>query len=122
VRLQDENDNNYRLGNRLQISAWGMRRIAPGWDASLRITGQTWGNIKGEDPRLNKTVVPTADPDLRSGKSVDVLAGVNYSSNGGVLEGHTFGIEVGIPAWQDLDGPQLETDWVATAGWQFSFN
>jgi hypothetical protein len=121
VRLQDENDNDYRLGNRLNVTGWLIRDIARGWNASLRIDGQAWGDIRGADPKLNKNVVPTADPDLRGGKRIDALAGVNYVTRGGVHKGHTFGIEAGAPAWQDLDGPQLRTRWTVMAGWQYSF-
>jgi hypothetical protein len=61
------------------------------------------------------------DRDLLGGKRIDVLAGVTYATGGGTHKGHTFGIEAGIPAWQDLDGPQLKTRWTAMAGWQYSF-
>lgn len=121
VRLQNENGNDYRLGNRLNVTGWLIRDIAHGWNASLRIDGQAWGDIHGADPRLNKNVVPTADPDLRGGKRIDVLAGVNYVTKGGVHNGHTFGIEAGAPAWQNLDGPQLKTRWTVMGGWQYSF-
>ena len=121
VRLQDENDNDYRLGNRLDVTGWLVRDLTRGWNVSLRLDGQAWGDIHGADPKLNKNVVPTADPDLRGGKRVDVLAGLSYASRGGVLEGHTFGIEAGVPAWQNLDGPQLQTRWNVIAGWQYSF-
>jgi hypothetical protein len=121
VRLQDENDNDYRLGNRLDITGWLVRDITRGWNLSLRVDGQAWGDIHGADPQLNKNVVPTADPDLRGGKRIDVLPGVNYASSSGVLEGNTFGIEAGIPVWQNLDGPQLQTRWSVMAGWQYSF-
>jgi hypothetical protein len=26
--------------------------------------------------------------------------------------------EVGVPVYQDLNGPQLETDWTFSIGWQ----
>jgi len=121
VRMQNENDNDYRLGNRLNITGWFQRSLSPDWSASLRVDGQAWGDIHGEDPRLNKSVVPTADPDLRGGKRVDLLAGVNFAQYSGVLKGHQFGFEAGYPAWQNLDGPQLRTRWTVTAGWQYSF-
>jgi hypothetical protein len=121
VRLQDENDNDYRLGNRLNVTGWLVRDIARGWNASLRIDGQAWGDIHGADPQLNKSVVPTADPDLRGGKRIDVLAGITYATEVGTHNGHRLGIEAGVPAWQNLDGPQLKTRWTAIAGWQYSF-
>lgn len=121
TRLQSENDNDYRLGNRLHITGWLLRDISRGWNASLRIDGKAWGDIHGADPQLNKNVVPTADPDLRGGKRIDVLAGLNYASGSDSPQAHTFGIEAGVPGWQNLDGPQLETRWTVIAGWQYSF-
>jgi hypothetical protein len=121
VRLQDENDNDYRLGNRLELTAWVVRDIAQGWNSSLRVAAQAWGDVQGADPELNRNLVPTADPDLRGGRRVDVRVGVNHMTNGDVHEGHTFGIEAGVPAWQNLDGPQLRTRWTLMAGWQYGF-
>ena len=40
VRLQGDNDNDYRLGNRLGITGWLVRDIVHGWNASLRIDGE----------------------------------------------------------------------------------
>jgi len=50
-----------------------------------------------------------------------VLAGVTYATQSGTHKGHLLGIEAGVPAWQNLDGPQLKTRWTAMAGWQYSF-
>lgn len=121
LRAQSENDNNYRLGNQFEINTWVMRSINQQLAASIRLSGYAWGDVQGEDPLLNKAIVPTADPNLRAGKRLDLSAGINYASTDGILLGHTFGIEVGTPVWQDLDGPQLETDLTVIAGWQFSF-
>ena len=30
-------------------------------------------------------------------------------------------VEIALPLYQSLDGPQLETDWIATVGWQKTF-
>ena len=39
----------------------------------------------------------------------------------GALRGHRLALGPGAPVHQDLDGPQLETDWMATLGWQLAF-
>jgi len=52
-----------------------------------------------------------------SGKRADLSLGLNVKVPG---TGHRFAIEVGKPVWQDLDGPQLETDMIITAGWQWA--
>jgi hypothetical protein len=89
---------------------------------SIRFNYEWWDNIDGSDPDLGAApfVVPTADPDLRGGQRLDMLFGINIEPKG-VLKGHRFAIESGLPVYQDLDGPQLETDWIFTAGWQLSF-
>jgi hypothetical protein len=78
-----------------------------------------WGDIDGKDSRLNPMMVPTADTDLQSGKRIDVLAGLNFHGNG-VLKGHRFAIEAGVPVYENLDGPQMSTQWMLTAGWQYA--
>jgi hypothetical protein len=64
-------------------------------------------------------IVPTADPDLRAGRRVDLLVGAAFTPQAGLLRGHRLALEIGRPVYQNLDGPQLETDWTATLGWQW---
>lgn len=33
----------------------------------------------------------------------------------------TLAAEFGVPLWQKLGGPQLETDWILTFGWKVVF-
>lgn len=118
IRLND-NDNDYRLGNRLELSGWAAKTINASLSGSLRLKGLAWGDIDGKDSRLNPMMVPTADTDLQSGKRIDVLAGLNFHGNG-VLKGHRFAIEAGVPVYENLDGPQMSTQWMLTAGWQYA--
>ena len=37
------------------------------------------------------------------------------------LKGLRLAIEGGVPAYQNLDGPQLGTNWILTTGIQYSF-
>lgn len=124
-RLED-NDENYSLGDRLQFSAWMARRWTLNISTSLRINVQSWGNIDGADNRIARfnpmgvAIVPTAQPELRGGSRVDLIAGTNISLPG-VLTGHRLALEFALPVQQNLDGPQLETDWLLTVGWQRAF-
>ena len=120
IRL-GENSNNYTLGNRLHLSAMGTRRLTDWMAPFVRLDGQVWGNIDGADPALNPTVVPTADPDRRGGARVDLSFGVNLYVGEGILKGHRLAIQGGLPIYQSLDGPQLETDWQVSIGWQWIF-
>jgi hypothetical protein len=52
---------------------------------------------------------------------LDVLAGVNLMMPSGPLAGIRLALEVGIPIYERLDGPALETKWLMTAGLQYAF-
>lgn len=122
IRL-GENDRDYTLGDTLDMTAWGAYDWYNWISTSARLDWQFWGNIDGADPALNPAVVPTADPNLRGGNRMDLLFGLNFYVPQGprFLKGQKLAIEMGFPIYQDLDGPQLETDFVLTAGWQYSF-
>ncbi len=120
IRL-GENSNDYTLGDRIELTGWITREWIDWLSTSLRIDGQVWGNIDGADPDLNPALIPTADPDRRAGNRVDLLLGVALKGTRGKLINHQLAIEGGFPVYQDLDGPQLETDWILTAGWQWIF-
>jgi len=119
VRL-GENDRSYTLGNRGYLTGWGAWMINDWFSASGRLDAMTWQNIEGADPDLNPMMVPTADPDLRGGDRVDALVGVNFYGRSGWINGHRLAIEFGVPVYQWLHGPQLETDWTIMAGWQYA--
>ncbi len=114
------NGEGYRHGNRIEATAWGARRFGA-LSASVRVAASAWDNFSGQDDDLNPNVVPTAAIDLRGGERLDAFVGVNYLAGEGRFAGHRLALEVGAPVHQDLDGPQLETDWIATLGWQLSF-
>lgn len=120
IRL-GENSRDYTLGNRYRLSGRIDRRWTDWLSSSVRIDGQMWENIDGADPDLDPTRVPTNDPDRRAGRRLDLLLGVNLYAPRGPLKGLRIAIEGGVPLYQSLDGPQLETDWLLTAGVQYIF-
>ena len=121
IRL-GENTNDYRLGDRLETTGWVTKLFDNDTGISLRLAGADWGNIDGADSELNPmmvSIVPTADPNLRGGTRVDALAGLSWFPSAGWAEGHRLSLEFGVPVYQDLDGPQLETDTILSIGWQY---
>ena len=66
-------------------------------------------------------MIPTADPANYGGKRLDVLMGLNFVVPRGYFKNHRLAIEGGLPIYQDLNGIQLETDWMLTAAWQYAF-
>ena len=119
VRL-GRNDEGYSLGDEHRFTGWGSVLLASWLSTSLRVEGRTAGRIDGQD-RSIVAPVQTADPENRGGERVDVLLGLNLAGPGGWLRGHRIAVEAGLPVYQDLHGPQLETDWLLTVGYQFAF-
>ena len=120
IRL-DENNSDYTLGNRFAASSWLARKLNKSLSLSGRLNLETWKNIDGNDARLNPMMVPTADASRRGGTRLDVLAGLNVFMPDGHLKGHRIAIEGAIPVLQNLDGPQLKTQWTFTFGWQYAW-
>ena len=122
IRL-GENDRDYRLGNRFDATAWGAYDWFNWVSTSARMDWQSWGNIHGADSALNPGMVPTADTDNQGGNRLDLLFGMNFYVPEGptLIKGQRLAVEFGFPIYQDLDGPQLETDWVLWLGWQYAW-
>lgn len=124
----NDNDNDYRLGNRYEGTVWGARRWSNWLSTSLRINFSHWEDIEGADPAIRTTVpmggragdplIPTAVPELRGGSRIDLFLGANVLIPN---TGARVAFEVGAPIYQDLDGPQLGAEWFATAGVQYAF-
>jgi hypothetical protein len=116
-----ENDNHYTLGNRYELTAWLSRKLQHSATGFVRLKYSRWGDIDGADPELNVNMTPGANPNIRAGKRADLMLGLHIKPMSGALKGHSFSAEVGAPVYQDLDGPQMETDLVATIGWSYMF-
>lgn len=114
VRL-DDNDEDYKLGNEHRLTAWGSYAWARWISTSFRVTGRTLGDIDGIDPKIVGPV-QTADPDFQGGERIDLALGINLAGQDGLLRGTRFGVEVAVPVHQDLNGPQMEGDWMVTVG------
>ena len=124
IRL-GENDQDYALGNRFLFTTWGARKLTPWISASLRLEANSWEDVSGASPAfagpVNMRMVPTVFTDLRGGSRFDAGLGLNTTVNQGALKGLRFAVEGMVPVAQNLDGPQLETDWQIIAGLQYAF-
>ncbi|MDH3667415.1 MAG: transporter [Paracoccaceae bacterium] len=107
-----ENDDDYAFGNVYGASIWGARRWTDWVSSSVRLSGEVTEDIDGADPRLNPLVVPTADPDLRGGKVLSLGLGLNFLVPRGPAMGTRLSVEGVVPLVQNLDGPQVERDYM----------
>ena len=114
------NKHDYRLGNRYDLQVWGLRDLCRTSAISLRLNGWHRENIHGADPSLNQAMTPGNDPDLKAATRLDLFAGIDYRPTGKAA-GLRLVLEGGVPVYQDLDGPQLEADWMIICGLQASF-
>lgn len=111
------NSENYSVGDRHQAWGYGAYRWADWLSTSVRFNYNYWKNYDGRDPNIVGSV-PTADPNLRGGERVDFLLGANILFPEIMHLENRIGIEGGFPIYQDLKGPQLESDYTFFVGWQ----
>jgi hypothetical protein len=111
----------YRLGDRVDLTGWLARRWGERVSTSFRADYQWWGNVRNADPRLDTALAPTNDPTLQGGNRIDLLFGVNLFLPGTRLPGQRLSVEAGAPVFQSLNGPQLGTSWLMTAGWNWVY-
>lgn len=112
-----DNDEDYRLGNEHRFTGWGSWALSRTASLSLRLEYVDRGNVEGRDPRIMGPV-QTADPDRLGGQRLDLGIGGNFVFG----DGFRLGVEYLTPVDQDLDGPQLETDWQFTVGLQYAWD
>ncbi|MEM6488308.1 MAG: transporter [Pseudomonadota bacterium] len=114
------NDEGYSLGDGATATGWVSYAPAPWISVSGRVEGATLGAIDGRDA-LIAGPVQTADPDNYGGRTISLFAGVNLAGQSGFLRNQRLAFEIGLPVYQDLNGPQMETNWTATFGYQVAF-
>ncbi|MDC0662512.1 hypothetical protein [Marinobacter sp. SS21] len=119
IRL-GENNEDYTLGDKHQLTGWGAYRVLPWMSGSLRLTGRTEGKIDGRDSGI-MAPVQTADPDNYGGDFVDLSLGANLVGRDGPIRGHRLGVEWTVPVYQDYNGVQMDMDWMLLAGYQYSW-
>ena len=113
----NENKHDYSLGDIHEGTAWAQYQLAPWISIGTRILARTQDSIDGIDPRI-KGPVQTADPDFQGGDRVDWGGSINLIGQPGEFCGHRLAFEYMQPIHQDLNGPQLETDYTFMVGWQ----
>lgn len=119
IRLE-RNDRGYSFGDIYEATGWVSYRPAQWVSLSGRAKFRTMGRVSGIDANIMGPV-QTANPDFQGGDRIDLIAGANFVSTHGALAGHRLGIELGVPVYQDLNGPQMAGNWMLTLGWQKAF-
>lgn len=116
-----ENKNNYRLGERVNATAWTAYVMSEWFSPLIRLDFNHRGNISGQDPNLDPSVDPARDPNLQGGQRLDAGLGLNFYVRQGSLRGTRFAFEGLLPLYQNLDGPQMATGFTGVFGVQYAF-
>jgi len=116
------NARDYAKGAETDATAWFAVRPSDRISLSARLLLRARDPYTGHDVAYaNPEMVPTVNEQLQGGTRLDIPVGFNYYFTDGALQGHRIAAEWHVPVYQNLHGPQLETDWVLTVGWQKSF-
>lgn len=111
-----ENDEDYTLGDVLQLSGWGSYRLADWLSGSLRLTYLDQDSIDGRDSNIAAPVT-TANPDNYGAERLDLAIGFNTVNH----NGHRLAFEYSTPIQQDVNGVQMEMQSMWALGYQFTF-
>jgi hypothetical protein len=112
----NENDQDYEVGDKLQLTAWAAYAVSDSLSTSARLKYTNTDEISGAD-MLIMAPVTTANPANYGGDMLDLAIGVNT-----VIAGqHRLAFEYQIPLSQDVNGVQMEMDNMWTIGYQIAF-
>lgn len=121
VRMEEENESGYRLGDVLQVTGWVSYRFANWISASVRGLYTEQGEIEGH---YNGPHNHTSPPDLQfnyGGRFWDIGFGVNTVVPSGPLKGLRLSAEWLQPMEDDPNGYQLDRDGTLWANATISF-
>ena len=117
LRFRD-NKQNYRLGNRYDLSIWGAYKISDWASFSLRGFFEHWNSVEGSDARTNGTEDPLANQFAQGGERVVIPFGFNLYLREGNAAGHRLLVEYYYTVHEDLNGPQPSAGRTLVISWQ----
>ncbi|AXT54721.1 transporter [Aquimarina sp. AD1] len=116
----DENDNEYRLGNKYSLNNW-VAITATNWlSFSGRFEFGAIDKINGTNPDLNPMMVITADTANSGMTYANAGLGFNLYAFKGSLKNLRLGFEAAIPLFQNMNGVQLRNKETITLGFQYA--
>ena len=120
----DDNDQGYTLGNRLDATVWGARKITDSLSASVKIGHTCQDEVDGTHKgisNMQRNMTPAKDPAHQGRDLTSLGLGLNYYFQSGALKGHRIAAEWETPIHQKVNGVQLELDSSWTLGWQYAW-
>ena len=123
LRIGD-NDQGYTLGNQVEATVWGARKITDSLSASVKIDHTCQEEVDGSHEgisNMQRNMTPAKDPAHQGRDLTSAGLGLNYYFQSGALKGHRIAAEWETPIHQKVNGVQLELDSSWTLGWQYAW-
>jgi hypothetical protein len=121
VRMEDQNESGYALGDIFQSTAWGSYGFTDWLTASVRGVYTLQGAIKGNYDGLINQFSTVDYPSNYGGKYWDVGFGLSAVVPSGDLAGNRVSVEWLQPVEDNVNGYQLERDGTLSATWSLAF-
>ncbi|MDF1837124.1 MAG: transporter [Planctomycetota bacterium] len=112
-----ENDQGWSRGDQMELSSWISRRIDPFRSLVVGMQYRQEDSIQGQDPNMDPTADPSFDPGFIGSKRLSLDLGLHMI----VERNNRLALEIGVPVWQDTDGPQVEEQYHFAVAWWLSF-
>ena len=130
ARLYD-NKRDYRLGDEARLDLYGMYQLSYNFLLQLQLNGHWQDSIGGEmdEARSGESghvipgnpnspyMTPLWDPDNYGGTQLFTTLGFQWQP----APLHIVDVNVGLPLYRNLNGPQLETDYRVILTWYIEF-
>jgi hypothetical protein len=121
VRMEDQNESGYALGDIFQSTAWGSYGFTDWLSASIRGVYTLQGSIKGSYNGLINQFSTVDYPNNYGGKYWDIGFGLSAIVPSGDLAGNRVSVEWLQPVDDNVNGYQLERDGTLSATWSLAF-
>ena len=112
------NAQGYTLGDKHVISGWGGYQLCENLGTTLRLSAEHEAQIDGRDDQIAGPV-QTADPNNYGGKRAEIGLGFNLQPFKNTAQ--VIAMEVTLPVYQNLNGPQMERNYGLNVRYSYSF-
>jgi len=117
----DKNSDDWARGDEGNLGIWAATEFSADVAGSLRLDYYGWSDYHGGNDALDPTFNPAFDPHTEGGERLDIHVGAMWQLGSSSVKEQQLGIEFGVPIDEWLDGPQLQTDFVANFSWHLAF-
>jgi hypothetical protein len=117
-----ENSREFTYGDKVGVTPWVAYKLSEWASVSGRLKLDYTDSVDGlDEDHPAPFAAPPLDPANHGGVWLDYGLGLNLYASEGTFKGHRLALEVLLPAYQDLNGPQLKRESTLLLGWQKAF-